>query len=58
MRFVRPDGNFHTGKVDVAYGQVGQLGDAHTGLKKHLDDGGNADVGTTGVAQGTVLEFA
>ena len=57
MRFVCPDGNFHTGEVDIAYGQVGQFRDAHPGLKKHLDDGGNAGVGTTGVAQGTIFEF-
>ncbi len=51
------DSDLVSSQVEVGHGQVGELGNTHTGLKKQFNNGGNAGVGAAGVAKGAVFEF-
>ncbi len=58
MGLVGFDSDFVAGEVEVGHGQIGELGDTHAGLKKKLDDGGDALIGATGVTEGAVFKLA
>lgn len=45
-------------ELDVAYLQLGQLGEAHAGLQEQLDDGGIPWMMAAGTQQRLVLDFA
>ena len=57
MRLVGTNDNFVVSEIEIGSGEVGQFGDAHTGLKEKFDDSGNTAIGTAGVTKGAVLEF-